>query len=209
MTSSARPLRSRIRLVLSLALVLLAVWAGSDLAYVSIGAETDHAAPADVILVLGCNPYAPEGGPSVCMRARAGHAADLYSRGLAPHVIASGGPTTGGPPEASVIESVLQQDGVPSYAIVIEDRSFDTIQNIINSQAIMREHGWRTAVLVTEPFHIKRAALIAQDVGMTVYPSPATDSINWSDPLLRAFNLSRDTLSLMLYQVKHATGMRD
>ena len=73
----------------------------------------------------------------------------------------------------------------------------------------MRAHGWRTAILVTEPFHINRAVLIARDAGLPIYPSPAIDSVNWRDPLLRAFNLARDTVSLMWYQVKRATGTRD
>ena len=196
-----------------LGLLVLAAWAGSDLAFVCVGAETDHAAAADVILVLGCNRFAPDGSPSPCIRARAGHAADLYKRGLAPHIIASGGnerdSSGGGTTEASIIQAVLQEDGVPSSNIVLEERSLDTVQNILNSQAIMRAHGWRTAILVTEPFHINRAVLIARDAGLPIYPSPAIDSVNWRDPLLRAFNLARDTVSLMWYQVKRATGTRD
>ena len=74
--------------------------------------------------------------------------------------------------------------------------------------AFYRDHGWNTAVLVTEPFHVKRATLIAHDDGMTVYPSPAVNSANWSNLLVKAYNVARDTLSLMLYQVKSLTGDR-
>jgi uncharacterized SAM-binding protein YcdF (DUF218 family) len=107
-----------------------------------------------------------------------------------------------------VLESVLENDGVPPGAIVQEDRALDTIQNMSYSQAIMRQHGWNTAVLVTEPFHIKRATLIAHDDGMTIYPSPAVHSANWSNLLVKAYNVSHDTLSLMLYQAKSLIGDR-
>jgi uncharacterized SAM-binding protein YcdF (DUF218 family) len=186
--------------------LLLALWAGNDLAYVSIGAETDYAAPADVILVLGCNVYAEEGGPSPCIRARAGHAALLYRQGFAPYVIPSGGPTAQGPTEAAVLTRVLEEQGVPPAAIVPETQAHNTIQNILYSQAIMRAHNWHTAILVSEPFHINRAALIARDAGLAVFPSPARDSPNWQEFGPRLYHLGKDTASLMLYQVKVLTG---
>ena len=198
----------RLRLLVGLGLLLLPLWAGGDLAFVTLGAETDLAAPADVILVLGCHVYG-ENGPSPCIRARAGHAAALYQQGLARWVIASGGPSAQGPTEAEVLTRVLVEAGVPVTAIVPEAQARNTIQNIRYSRAIMQERGWRTALLVTEPFHINRAALIARDAGLTVYPSPAPASANWDRPHVRAFNLARDAVSLMLYQVKSLLGIEE
>src|SRR5690349_23082617 len=118
----------RWRPLVGLGCLLLVLWAGNDLAYVSIGAEADYTAPADVILVLGCNVYSVEGGPSTCIRARAGHAADLYNQGFAPIVIPSGGPTAQGPTEAAVMTRVLEEQGVPAAAIVPEEQAHNTIQ---------------------------------------------------------------------------------
>lgn len=190
------------------ALLLLALWGLGDLAFVTTGAETDYAAPADAIIVLGCNVY-QDNGPSPCIRARAGHAADLYHQGLAPRIIATGGPTAQGPVEAVVLARVLMERGVPSGDIIREEDALNTIQNIHNSRDIMRERSWSTAILVTEPFHINRAALIARDAGLTVYPSPAVETPNWDQPATRVFNLSRDAVSLMLYQAKRLVGVRD
>src|SRR4051812_15963964 len=156
------------RLLLVLGMLLGFVWAAADLVFVAGGAETDHARPADVILVLGCTIYGgPPGGASPCIEARAGHAATLYRQGLAPHVIVAGGGAPGEPTEAEVLTRVLTADGVPAEAVVGEDQSHDTIQNIFNSRRIMRAEGWQTAILVTEPYHIKRAGLIAHDAGLT------------------------------------------
>jgi uncharacterized SAM-binding protein YcdF (DUF218 family) len=204
-----RLLSHRVRALVGGGFVLLCLWAGGDLVFVANGAETDHAAPADVILVLGCNVYAPEGGPSPCMRARASHAAALYHQGLAHWVIPTGGPTDQGPTEAAVLTTVLEGADVPAAAIVPEDRALNTIQNIANSKVIMQARGWHTAILVTEPFHINRASLIARDDGLTVFPSPATDSVNWREPVLRVMNVGRDTVSLMFYQLKILTGTAD
>ena len=204
-----RPRRFRLLRVALLLVAVLTVWVGGDLTYVITGAETDYAAPADVIIVLGCNPYATRGGPSLCLSSRGRHAADLYHRGLAQHIIASGGYTENGPTEASVMLGVLVSDGVPESAVVLEERAHNTIQNIGYSQEIMLRYNWVTAILVTEPYHIKRATLVAQDAGLRVYPSPAVDSPLWRNPEERNFRVLRDTLSLVLYQLKVATGNRE
>lgn len=191
---------------IGLAALLLLLWFGADLAYVTIGAETDHAAPADVIVVLGCNPYS-DSGPSPCMKARGGHAAELYKQGLADAVLA-----TGNPVESSVLQQVLESEGVPAEAITRESNSYNTIQNIVNSRVLMQANGWRTALLVTEPFHINRSSLIARDIWgseIVVYPSPAIESQNWESLSAKAYHLSRDAVSLMLYQVKALAGIRE
>ena len=93
-------------------------------------------------------------------------------------------------------------DQLLDLAIVADDQAQNTIQNIRNSQAIMAAHGWHTAILVTEPYHINRAALIARDAGLPAVASPALDSPDWRDPWSRVWHVERETLSLMLYQVK-------
>src|SRR5262245_33015411 len=131
------------RLLLLVGLALLLLWAGGDLAFVAGGAETDEAQPADTILVLGCSICGgPPGGTRPCSQARADHAAALYRQGLAPWVIASGGGAAGERTEAEVLTAILVADGVPGAAVVAENQSHDTIQNILNSQRIMRERGW-------------------------------------------------------------------
>ncbi|HEX8220475.1 MAG TPA: YdcF family protein [Chloroflexia bacterium] len=204
-----RPRRFSPLRMLLLLVALLAMWFGGNLAYVLIGAETDYAAPADVIIVLGCNPYATRGGPSLCLSSRGQHAAGLYHQGLATHIIATGGHTENGPTEASVMLRVLAAAGVPESAVTLEEQAHNTIQNIGYSQEIMRRNNWHTAILVTEPYHIKRATLIAQDAGLHVYPSPAVDSPLWRNPDERNPRVLRDTLSLALYQLKVATGNRE
>jgi uncharacterized SAM-binding protein YcdF (DUF218 family) len=207
---TTKPRRGRRWLPLIQALfLLLSLWALLDLVYVVTDAENDYATHADVILVLGCNIIGPDGGPTTCISARSAHAAELYEQGLAPRIIATGGPTEGTTTESEVLTEALESEGVPPDAIIQESRALNTIQNMTYSQAIMREHGWKSAILVTEPFHIKRATLIARDDGMTVYPSPAVKSSNWQNFPVRAYNVVKDTLSLMWYQVKSVLGQRN
>lgn len=198
----------RVRILLLL-LAIIATWVVGDLAYVANGAERDYATHADVIIVLGCGPESADSGPSECIKARSDHAADLYRQGLAGHIIATGGSTGGGPVEATALARALEADGVPMEAIALEERAQNTIQNIEYSSEIMQTSGWHTAILVTEPYHINRAALIARDAGLQVYPSPAVNSPIWQNTGKRYLKLASDTLSLILYQLKTITGNKE
>lgn len=205
-----KPTRPRIgpRAVILALLAVCVLWFIGDLAYIATDAEHDYAQKCDVILVLGCNIGSRE-QPSPCMTARAAHAAELYRQGLAGYVIASGGPTHPGTTEAAELARLLERDGVSPDHIVLEDRALNTIQNMRYSAEIMTRYGWDSAILVTEPFHIRRAALVAHDFGLKVWPAPAVRSPNWDSPLARSYTLSRDALSLMLYQAKSLVGIRD
>lgn len=179
------------------------IWFGLDLAYVSTDNEIDYAVPSDVIIVLGCPSY--EGNIisdtfSACVRARAHHAADLYHQGMAAHIIPTGGMTGPPPTEAAAMAQVMQVDGVPVSAIILEEQARNTPGNIIFSREIMQEHGWTTAILVTDPHHIKRASVIARDGGLNIVMSPSVDSEGWNTPSERDKNLWRDAKNLMIYQ---------
>jgi uncharacterized SAM-binding protein YcdF (DUF218 family) len=197
--------RSKILLLLLAAGVLgYMLWYALVLAYVATDNETDRAVSAGVIIVLGCPSY--EGNVisttfSACVQARAHHAATLYHRGLAAHVIPTGGFTGPPPSEAGAMGQVLQADGVPSDAIVLEEQARDTVTNIQHSRALMRSYGWSTAILVTDPHHIKRAAFIARDAGLTVYTSPAIETPAWHNPDARRESLLRDARFLTMYQM--------
>lgn len=189
-------------LPVAVALFLL-LWFVADFLYVSTGNVTDRAVPSDVIIIFGCPSYENNIVSttfSACVQARAHHAAELYRRGLAPNIIPTGGLTGPPPSEAAAMATVLQADGVPTSAITLEEKAHDTVQNIQFSREIMQTNGWRTAILVSEPNHIKRAAFIATDAGLDFTISPATDSPGWNTPDARFQNLLRDTRTLMTYQ---------
>jgi uncharacterized SAM-binding protein YcdF (DUF218 family) len=183
--------------------VLIVLWYALDFVYIATDNVTDRAVSSDVIIVLGCPSY--EGNVisttfSACVQARAHHAARLYQRGLAAYIIPTGGLTGPPPSEAAAMASVMRGDGVPSDAIILEEQARDTVGNIAYSRAIMGDNGWKTAILVTEPNHIKRASVIARDGGLTFTVSPVTDSPGWNNPDARMQNLLGDARALMIYQ---------
>ena len=58
------------------------------------------------------------------------------------------------------------QNGVPRSAIVVEDKSTDTVENLNNAKAEMAARGLSTAIVVTSDYHLTRALWLARDQGL-------------------------------------------
>lgn len=161
-------------------LALVAVWLVLVLALgivIHVYGLADHAQPADVIIVLGAG-LRPDGRPGPALTRRSTHAADLWQRGYAPQIICAGG-TPGQVTirsEADACAEILREQGVPAAAVILEDQSRSTEENAIESKQIMNANGWRTALLVSDGFHMLRAQWIFRYYGLDVSLAPVTES---------------------------------
>ncbi len=159
--------------------------------------------PADAIIVLA--------GNSVY---RAPHGVELYRSGYAPRLIVSNEPVRTHGFDSTWLE--LKQLGlarldVPDEAIVpITQISGSTHEEALYSRDIMRNQGWRTAILVTDPFHTRRALLTFRAVygpaGLEVIPSPAEGSKYqtdgwWRDPD-RGIRVIQEYIKLPYYLIR-------
>jgi uncharacterized SAM-binding protein YcdF (DUF218 family) len=88
-------------------------------------------------------------------------AARLVREGEARLLVLTGGEPWPGDSAASLRETALRE-GVPGERIRFEDRSTDTRESLVNVAPILREEGVRTLILVTSPFHQRRAFLAAR-----------------------------------------------
>jgi uncharacterized SAM-binding protein YcdF (DUF218 family) len=131
----------------------------------------DEARPVDVILVMGAAEY--RGKPSPVLKARLDHALALYSRGLAPMIMTTGG--AGGDPqftEGTVGRDYLIDRGVPSERIIVEEEGDTTAYSVAAAAEIMRRMGLHACILVSDGYHIFRAKKMMQAEGIAVYGSP-------------------------------------
>lgn len=119
-----------------------------------------------VALVLGAAVWST--GPSPALRRRAEAAAAAWHRGEVDHLIGCGGEAGAGPSEAEAIRDILLASGVPSGAILMEDRSTTTEENIRLALPLVKGLGTDRVVLVSDPVHLPRARLIARRAGLTV-----------------------------------------
>jgi uncharacterized SAM-binding protein YcdF (DUF218 family) len=111
---------------------------------------TDPLAKADAIIAISGD-----------TGARTDSAVALWKQGYAPVLIFSGGSSD----PASVASAELMKRsavaaGVPANAIVVEGSSATTEENARRVAEVMSQRGLRSAILVTSPYHQRRAAIL-------------------------------------------------
>jgi uncharacterized SAM-binding protein YcdF (DUF218 family) len=168
--------------------------------------QRDRAQRADVIVVLGSQVY-PGGRPGSALTRRARHAAALYRRGLAPSVICAGGLGLHPPTEAETACGLAQTLGVPASAVLLEDQSRSTEENALRTAAIMRARGWTTAIVVSDGYHLYRAALLFRRAGVIAFPSPAQATAGPMHPAERFVRVNRELAALLWYWGKTALNL--
>jgi uncharacterized SAM-binding protein YcdF (DUF218 family) len=156
----------------------------------------DEARPADVILVLGAAEY--RGRPSPVLRARLDHALELYRRSLAPRIMTTGG--AGGDPvftEGGVGQEYLSKKGVPSEAIIVENEGNSTVHSTALAGEIMKRMGLKSAIVVSDGYHIYRVKKMLEARGIKAYGSPRPGSRRES--LREQWNYVKQAIGYMLW----------
>ena len=124
---------------------------------------------SDVIVVL-----AGERGERVVQ------AVKLYRDGWAPLILMSGGPGEAGIPLSEIMKSQAVKLGVPAKAILQESRSLDTGEDALFTREILEKLPVNRLILVTSPYHARRAAGIFRRVfkgsGVEVLIYPVQES---------------------------------
>ncbi len=161
-------------------------------------ARRDETRPADVIVVFGAAEYF--GKPSPVLRARVDHAFELFQRGIAPVIIATGGGTDSHYSEGGVSRDYLIKLGVPPEKVIAETQSNDTWQSAQRVAAIMRMNNMHTCVAVSDDYHIYRVKKMLQSQGVVVYgsPRPHPKAISRGE---RVVLILREVLSYVLWRM--------
>jgi uncharacterized SAM-binding protein YcdF (DUF218 family) len=160
--------------ILILLLVMALGFVGVAWRIVSYG-NLPAAARADAALVLGAAAWGNK--PSPVYRERINEAIELYKGGRVRYLVFTGGtPTPGYPAEGEVARKFAVDHGVPAEAILLETASRTTKQNLANARELLAPVGIQTVLLVTDPFHMRRAMAIASSLGLQASPAPTPSS---------------------------------
>ena len=181
---------------LVLAVLLWCAWAGWKIVK---GSEQDETRPADVAIVLGAAAYGDK--PSPVFEQRIAHAVSLYKNRTVKKLLLTGGYGDGAEmSESQVARRYVLHEGVPDRDVLIEKSSRTTLENLQHAQTVMSEHGLTTALIVSDPLHMERAAWIAGDLKMDARRSPTPTSRYQSAESRSAF-LLREIYALTAYLV--------
>lgn len=119
----------------------------------------------DAILLLGYGlDERDQATQELCLRVQA--AARAYHEGPARVIVACGGTTPGHRvSEAEVMARLLCASGVPDTAIILEDKSQITIENMRFAAEKLGGARGKRVLVVTSDYHLRRAVLTAMRAG--------------------------------------------
>jgi uncharacterized SAM-binding protein YcdF (DUF218 family) len=181
---------------LGLALLLWCTWAGWRILR---GSEIDETRTSDAAIVLGAAAYGDR--PSPVFEQRILHAVDLYRKKTVRKLLFTGGFGDGAEmAESQVARRYAMELGVPDRDMLIEKSSRTTLENLQQARTIMQQQGLTTALIVSDPLHMERAAWMARHLEIDARRSP-TPTSKYKSPESRSGFLLREIYALTAWFV--------
>lgn len=131
---------------------------------------SDDGRQADCAIVLGTAAWHTK--PSPVFQARLDHAIGLYRQGRVGTLVLTGGFGDGAPyAESQVAQRYCLGQGIPAASLVLETTSRTTRQNLAEARKLLDREDLRRALVVSDPWHLRRAVLLARRAGIDAHPS--------------------------------------
>lgn len=160
----------------------------------------DETQKADVAIVLGAAAW--HNKPSPVFQERINHSIKLYEDGLVKKIIFTGGkPDNALYSESFVAKKYAEKRGVKQEDILIEEQSKTTLQNLQYAKQLMKGHHFTTALLVSDPLHMKRSSQMAKGLKIKAYSSP-TPTSKYQTLRAKTTFLLRETAFYLTYLLK-------
>lgn len=167
-------LKSKLTYIILVLIIFLVYILCNIIAICSYGSIYENK-QCDVAIVLGAS--TSDNGVSQVYKQRLNHAIELYNDNRIEKIIVTGGKGEGNNfSDAFMAKTYLVSRGIPEEIVILEEQSTITQENLQNSKKIMDEGGYKTALVVSDPLHMKRAMLLAKDTGIDAYSSPTQSS---------------------------------
>ena len=175
-----RPLKTVLTALLALVLAGVLVF-GLLFGLVMWGSRDRVTGEPRIMIILGCQvkPW----GPSVLLQDRLNKALDYLETHPDTVVVVSGGqgadePTT----EAVAMRDYLTERGFPAEQILLEEQSFNTLQNLRFSMELLEAEGYDVTgevAVVSNGFHLARVRLLwkrlcGSNEGLTTLAAPSS-----------------------------------
>lgn len=157
----------------------------------------DQVVDADLAVIPG-NTVNLDGTPSKRLAARLDAALDLYRNGHCKVLLVSGGIGSEGFDEAAVMKAYLVAHGVPAAAVVTDNHGINTFETARFAAFLMRAKGYRSALLVSQYFHLARFSLAMHKHGVNAAGHVHARYFEARD----IYSLSREFFGVIDYAIK-------
>lgn len=169
------PMPRRRRRFLFYGLLILLTYVCAQLWDIHRVGYLDRDRSADCAIVLGAAAWHDK--PSPVLEERLNHAIELFKAGKVESLVLTGGYGAGADfAESEVGLEYCVKMGVPRNQIRMERKSLNTVDNLREAKKIMSHEGWQSALLVSDPWHLKRARRMATDLDLKVFVSATPSS---------------------------------
>lgn len=155
--------------------ISVAVLTGLICGLIVVQGSRDEPRQSGAAVVLGAAQW--NGDPSPVLQARLDHALDLYRRGIVSKIILTGGVAPGDTfSEAAAGRQYLIGRQLPPEALLLDELSTTTWENMQNAAELARANGINSVLLVSDPFHMLRSLKMARDLRLVANGSPTRTS---------------------------------
>ncbi len=162
------------------AAALVVLYVGLTFLQVVLASRADDRSGSDAIVVLGAAQY--DGTPSPVLQQRLDHALELYSDGVAPRVVLTGGKRSGDRfTEAYSGYRYLAGAGVPADDLLVVTDGSSTWDSRQAADRVLQREGLDRVTLVSDSYHSKRLQGIAGELGMEATVSPTGGEASFSE----------------------------
>ncbi len=172
----------------------------------------DKPRKADCIVVFGGG-VGESGKAAQGYEERVNYAVELYKNGFADHLIFSSGYKTTFD-ETMLMKALAIAIGVPDSAIILDRRPSSTHENVKFTTLILEAKGWKSALLVTSPYHTLRASLVFNKIANSIKVAyvPLPQSMFYDHEVKSVFNkrvtakqiggIAHEYLAILYYKLK-------
>ena len=162
--------------------------------------------PAEAIVVFAGG-MGESGNAGEGYQERVKHAVDLYRSGAATRLLLVSGYTFVFP-EAEVMQDLAVAQGIPASAILTEKGGTNTFEHVQYVRGILEAHGLKRILLVSSPYHMRRAIWTFRKVApeIDVIPSPVPNSRfyghRWEANLAQLKAIVHEYLGIAYYRLR-------
>jgi uncharacterized SAM-binding protein YcdF (DUF218 family) len=166
-----------IRRIITIVVVLALIAPAYGVSQVWRAAKNPVVRQADVIVVLGTAQL--NGRPGEALEARLVEAKRIYDLGYASTIITVGAGAPGDrTTEAASSKYWLRMNGIPAKKITAIEEGRDTLVSTKAYATVMKKRYVSDVIIVTDPYHCKRAMAMANDQGVISTCSPVQTGPN-------------------------------